>query len=345
MTLNLLARIAIVLTVVLPQAALAEAETPPPPDRNPFKARGKGPQQPPAKSPPQPMLPGDAPTVPWSEAEITDAKAKCAKLLAGLDLDYVPLEPIKEGRCGAPAPILLKRVGSDPKVAIEPPATVTCAVAASLSKWLDKTVQPAARAAFDAPVVKLANASSYVCRNRYNGTDTVLSEHALANALDISTFVFQSGEKLTVLASWPRLVWAPPLPQPNPIRVSASPEIAGSVAPPWQGKVRRINAVPSSNAMTAIAKSNPFVLHRFDTRTNPFVLPTAARKVSPPPPRTEIEPLDTGSLGDLRREFVTKVHDDACGIFGTVLGPEANDAHRDHFHLDMKARSRRAYCE
>jgi hypothetical protein len=50
-------------------------------------------------------------------------------------------------------------------------------------------------------------------------------------------------------------------------------------------------------------------------------------------------------LADLRREFVTKIHDDACGIFGTVLGPEANDAHKDHFHLDMKARSRRAYCE
>jgi hypothetical protein len=56
-------------------------------------------------------------------------------------------------------------------------------------------------------------------------------------------------------------------------------------------------------------------------------------------------PLDTGSVADLRREFVTKIHDDACGIFGTVLGPEANDAHKDHFHLDMKARSRRAYCE
>ena len=35
-----------------------------------------------------------------------------------------------------------------------------------------------------APVVKLSNASSYVCRNRYNGTNTKLSEHALANALE-----------------------------------------------------------------------------------------------------------------------------------------------------------------
>jgi hypothetical protein len=345
MTLNLLARIALVLTVVLSQGTLAKVDTPPPPDRNPFKARGKSLQQPAAKSPPQPVFPGDAPTIAWTEDEIAEAKAKCAKLLAGLDLNYEPLAPIKEGKCGAPAPILLKSVGRDPKVAIEPPATLTCAFAASLSKWLDKTVQPAARATFDAPVVKLANASSYVCRNRYNGTNTVLSEHALANALDISTFVFQSGERFTVLASWPRVLSAPPLPRPNPIRAPGSPEIMTSIAPPWRAKVTKVNAVPSSNAMTTIAKSNPFVLPRFDARTNPFVLPTAARKGPPPSSRTEIQPLDTGSLAELRREFVTKVHNDACGIFGTVLGPEANDAHKDHFHLDMKARSRRAYCE
>jgi hypothetical protein len=345
MTLNLLARIAVVLTVALPQAAYAETETPPPPERNPFKAQGKSAQQPEAKSPKQPVLPGDAPTVAWTDAEIAQAKAKCATVLEGLDLDYAPLEPIKEGKCGAPAPILLRSVGSDPKVMIEPPATVTCAVAASLSKWLDKTVQPAARATFDAPVAKLANASSYICRNRYNGTDTLLSEHALANALDISTFVLQSGEKLTVLASWPRLVSAPPLPRPNPIRV-ASPEITASIAPPRQAKFTPINADPAI-ATTIVAKSNPFVLPRVDVRTNPFVTPIAAAKAPPPrsTPPAEAEPLDTGSLADLRREFVTKIHDDACGIFGTVLGPEANDAHKDHFHLDMKARSRRAYCE
>ena len=66
--------------------------------------------------------------------------------LAGLALDYEPLPPLKEGKCGAPAPIMLKGLGSDPMVKIDPPATVTCPVAAALSAWLDKTVQPAARA-------------------------------------------------------------------------------------------------------------------------------------------------------------------------------------------------------
>ena len=29
------------------------------------------------------------------------------------------------------------------------------------------------------------------------------------------------------------------------------------------------------------------------------------------------------------------LRDDACRIFGTVLGPDYNDAHADHFHFDM----------
>jgi len=28
-----------------------------------------------------------------------------------------------------------------------------------------------------------------------------------------------------------------------------------------------------------------------------------------------------------------------------VLGPEANEAHRDHFHFDLAARKRNAFCE
>lgn len=34
-------------------------------------------------------------------------------------------------------------------------------------------------------------------------------------------------------------------------------------------------------------------------------------------------------------DFLRQVHGDACGIFRTVLGPDYNAAHRDHFHLDM----------
>lgn len=35
-----------------------------------------------------------------------------------------------------------------------------------------------------------------------------------------------------------------------------------------------------------------------------------------------------------KAEFLHRVHGAACGYFGTVLGPDYNQAHRDHLHFD-----------
>ncbi len=43
-----------------------------------------------------------------------------------------------------------------------------------------------------------------------------------------------------------------------------------------------------------------------------------------------------GSSAD--RQFLRTVHDGACETFATVLGPEANAQHRDHFHVDLMPR-------
>ena len=185
------------LLVTLPLSARAEIdEVPPLPDRKPAHVEG-------------PVLPGDQPTIPWTSAEIDAAKAECDKLLKDVAIDYEPLPPIKEGICGAPAPILVKSIGSDPKVAIDPPATITCPLAAGLFAWLKDKVQPEAKDKLGTEVVKLHNATSYACRNRYGGANTPLSEHALANALDVSDFVFASGDHVTVLDGWPRVAGAP----------------------------------------------------------------------------------------------------------------------------------------
>ena len=51
-----------------------------------------------------------------------------------------------------------------------------------------------------------------------------------------------------------------------------------------------------------------------------------------------------GSAAD--RRFLRMVHDGACNSFSTVLGPEANAYHRDHFHLDLMQRhAGRWVCE
>jgi hypothetical protein len=49
--------------------------------------------------------------------------------------------------------------------------------------------------------------------------------------------------------------------------------------------------------------------------------------------------------GDERAQFLRDIHAGACKIFGTVLGPEANEAHSNHFHVDIAKRRHSAVCE
>jgi site-specific DNA-cytosine methylase len=44
-------------------------------------------------------------------------------------------------------------------------------------------------------------------------------------------------------------------------------------------------------------------------------------------------------------KFLRLVQQRACGIFSTVLGPEANDVHRTHLHLDLQDRNSVNVCK
>ena len=298
---------------LMPLIAMAADDVAPPlPDRNPLRPAASAPAKPVEV---KPLLPGEQPTVPWSEEEIAAAKAKCKELLTEDPLDYDVLPPIKQGICGTPAPVLLRAVGTDPKVVIDPPATLSCPMADVLGEWLRETVQPEAKLLFGSTVVKIKNATSYACRNRYSGEKTPLSEHALANALDVSEFVLANGERITILDDWPKVVKAPPSPEANPNRAPEAKENAESKAKTAEDKSPRSGTAKAS-AITA-AKAEP----------------------APSPPAAATEP----ELSPKSR-FVMFLHDDACRRFGTVLGPEANAAHKNHFHLDMKTR-RKGFCE
>ena len=86
---------------------------------------------------------------------------------------------------------------------------------------------------------------------------------------------------------------------------------------------------------------------RFDLTTNelylrnkPGITPAKAESAAAPSP----PPVAKEPEMDREAQFVTFLHDDACRRFGTVLGPDANAAHKNHFHLDMKKR-RKGFCE
>jgi hypothetical protein len=115
--------------------------------------------------------------------------------------------------------------------------------------WVITAVMPAARRYFGTDLVELKVIASYSCRPRNCIAGGVLSEHGLANALDIAAFRLADGREVSVLSGW-----------------------NGNVA---------------------------------------------------------------------ERAFLRAVHKGACRTFTTVLGPDANRFHRDHFHLDLARHGRR----
>jgi hypothetical protein len=60
-------------------------------------------------------------------------------------------------------------------------------------------------------------------------------------------------------------------------------------------------------------------------------------------PKTASAPIAGPLDADSKMDFLRNAHSSACKVFGTVLGPEANSAHKNHFHVDMAPR--RVICE
>src|SRR5262245_14100513 len=141
----------------------------------------------------------------WSDAEIIAALRDCLKRLAPLGAEVEISEPVRQERCGTAAPVVLKRIGSGTgRVEFQPPPTLNCAMVAKLHAWVEKTLQPAAQELLGSPVARIRNASGYVCRNRIGSAfhGDRLSEHALANAIDIAGFVTADGRSIDVLGKW-----------------------------------------------------------------------------------------------------------------------------------------------
>jgi hypothetical protein len=75
-----------------------------------------------------------------------------------------------------------------------------CAIAARLFMREQNVVQPAARKHFNEPVTEILHFGSYSCRNIRGSSAT--SDHATANAFDISGFRLRSGNLITLKQDW-----------------------------------------------------------------------------------------------------------------------------------------------
>lgn len=120
---------------------------------------------------------------------------------------------------------------------------MTCPLASNFTDWARFAVAPAAKQYLGADVVKIETMGTFNCRNINGGRSGRLSEHAFANAVDVSAFILRDGRRISVLDGWR----------------GTSEEQA----------------------------------------------------------------------------FLRRLHQSACKRFGTVLGPDYNAAHANHFHFDM----------
>jgi len=282
----------------------------------------------------------------WSSAEITAARARCQALLKDRNVVFIQAGPIKEKDCGTPAPIELISIGASPQVSLSPPPVVTCDLAAALSTWLDQEVQPAARQLVGGPVIRLEVMSSYSCRNAYARVTARLSEHGRANAVDISGLITERGDLAGLKADWgetsrdiqfkiaaakaeaERLAKAAKSNPPQPL-------LAGAGGISLRGSKASEIEASNSKAETATVLSLPGTAL---TASNPTLGLAPPSRLGGPKAAPQINPAS-------RQAFLRRIHAGACRHFGTVLGPEANEAHRNHFHLDMAERKVKKICE
>jgi hypothetical protein len=180
---------------------------------------------------------------------------------------------------------------------------------AALDRWLRDSVQTAAREAFSSPVSKIIG-SSYACRNVYNRPDGHLSQHAFANAIDLPMFVLADGRKIDVTHGWG--------PTQRDLIAAAK---AKKAAPSTTGSVTQQKTEKNTKeATTEVVK------------VSTAAASNSATTASPSPASAD----NSGPAAEAK--FLRLAHAGGCKIFSTVLGPEANDAHRSHLHMDLQDR-------
>ncbi len=297
--------------------------------------------------------------VAWSQQDLEAAQARCAVLLKGLDVVAVPEAPVREGpECGTPAPMKLLSVGRSPQVALSPPPTVTCDMVATLARWLERDVQPLARKHLGAPIVRIETMSSYSCRNAYGRAHGRVSEHGRANAVDIGSFVTARGQASLVIADWgptarqiAAQAAAGKVADEAQTKAPMQPGQPGAVTSPGAtSQQRKSAAAQKPPAAASAAPVMPLDLRpgmvvgvpgitldmpgASDRSLSSFGMAPPSRLGGPKPPASAGPPASP----DGKTDFLRAVHRSACKVFNTVLGPEANNAHLNHFHLDMAER-------
>ncbi len=127
--------------------------------------------------------------------------ALCQSILKEPHIDATPIpdSPAKNG-CGWVNSVKFSEIGGA-RMGVEP---LTCEMTAGLTLWVERELQPAALAAFDKRVTGIGDMGTYDCRNIVGNRiwKDVRSQHASANAVDVSSFTLEDGREISVLRNW-----------------------------------------------------------------------------------------------------------------------------------------------
>jgi hypothetical protein len=129
-------------------------------------------------------------------AEAKDEPSACRRRVADLIAVIEPLPMFGgPGDCGATDVVKLEAIIQRDKsrIAVSPPATLRCTMAEALATWVREDLTAATASLGSAPRA-LDNYASYDCRGRNRLAGARISEHGLANAIDIRGVNLQNGK-------------------------------------------------------------------------------------------------------------------------------------------------------
>ncbi|MCI1899318.1 MAG: extensin family protein [Enterobacter sp.] len=78
----------------------------------------------------------------------------------------------------------------------------SCPLALSSALFVHQQARPLTQTLMGSELARIKHVGSFACRNIYHRPDARRSEHASADALDISAFQLANGQRVTVLRGW-----------------------------------------------------------------------------------------------------------------------------------------------
>lgn len=107
--------------------------------------------------------------------------------------------PAINGTCPLAAPIRIQRFS---QVRLSSSFLASCPLAVSSAMFVTQATKIAASGPISSPLVRIDHVGSYACRNIYHRAQGRLSEHATADAWDVTAFRLANGTRISVARDW-----------------------------------------------------------------------------------------------------------------------------------------------